>query len=481
MNLSTAARAANLIEDAETGEFVGSASDAKKAAGSLGLTLDYSPQFEDREWALLLKNCKLIAKVRYEEKDEAPGSRFLKKNKRWSACLGTVSPDLPDSELAEIDALVRYRRTDDAKGVGWSVRQSDKSWTHNIDSHLVGCVLKAHGHQAPEIIKGNCVRQPWHQRNIPFVPEEPGNRVWNLDSAQYVYKPVPGPYPHWQLILDHCGAGLPDGAEYLLKWIAWMLRHPFQQLPYLFLYSATQNNGKSSLHEAIALLMTKGVASADRALTNNNDFNGELANAVLAYIEEKDVSKSPGAYNKLKDWVTSPTIWIRKMHTTAFAQQNTLHFIQTANDPGACPVFPGDTRITMIHVPDLKDEIPKTVLLDLLRQEAPAFMHRVLTLDLPPVVGRLALPVVDTEFKRQQMEASVSDFIRAIGDYMADKKTAKLFATGFQSAFGTGDWPPTIREVRKEIATAGPYFRKLGIKVDFGKREEGGVPLMIHK
>ena len=37
----------------------------------------------------------------------------------------------------------------------------------------------------------------------------------------------------------------------------------------------------------------------------------------------------------------------------ASQQPNTTHWIQTANSRGKCPVFPGDTRITVIEVSDL--------------------------------------------------------------------------------------------------------------------------------
>ena len=42
-----------------------------------------------------------------------------------------------------------------------------------------------------------------------------------------------------------------SGTDYLLYWIAFLLRDPFQPLPYLFLYG-NQNSGKSILHQAIA-------------------------------------------------------------------------------------------------------------------------------------------------------------------------------------------------------------------------------------
>ena len=130
-----------------------------------------------------------------------------------------------------------------------------------------------------------------------------------------------------------------------------MIKYPFQPLPYLFLYGP-ENNGKSIFHESIALLMTKGCVPADRALTSTSDFNGELANCILAIVEEKDISKSKGALNKIKEWVTA------RMHLHSpdaydtYTQPNTTHWVQCANRRENCPVFPGDTRITVIHVPE---------------------------------------------------------------------------------------------------------------------------------
>jgi len=91
--------------------------------------------------------------------------------------------------------------------------------------------------------------------------------------------------------------------------------------------------------------MTKGVVRADRALTTKSDFNGELANAILAVIEEKQVAEHKGAMNKIKDWVTSNTLSIRKMRTDSYEQPSTLHFLQISNFFYSCPGFPGDTRI----------------------------------------------------------------------------------------------------------------------------------------
>ena len=282
-----------------------------------------------------------------------------------------------------------------------------------------------------EVILGSTIGKAWKLVNVPFQPEYPGNRQWNVDAAQYVYPPANLQYeetpchPHWDRILKHCGQDLDgvvresewcklhsikSGAEYLLYWIAFLLRDPFQPLPYLFLYG-NQNSGKSILHEAINLLVTKGVASADRALSSNNDFNGELANCVLAYIEETDLSASEKSYARIKDWTTNDELWIRRMRMDAYKQRNTLHFIQTANRLRNVYLESGDTRIVVIFVPDLEpgEEIPKNTLKEQLREEAPHFMRTIIDLTLPSPFSRLGLPPLWTRNKQRAEEINGND------------------------------------------------------------------------
>ena len=107
--------------------------------------------------------------------------------------------------------------------------------------------------------------------------------------------------------------------------------------------------------------------------SSNNDFNGELANCVLAYIEETDLSASEKSYARIKDWTTNDELWIRRMRMDAYKQRNTLHFIQTANRLRNVYLESGDTRIVVIFVPDLEpgEEIPKNTLKEQLREEMP--------------------------------------------------------------------------------------------------------------
>ena len=155
--------------------------------------------------------------------------------------------------------------------------------------------------------------------------------MWNRDAAQFVYAPVElkegemPQHPTWTKVMEHCGEdlntcipslpwckdwGISTGGDYLTAWVACMFQNPFGCLPYLFMYGP-QNSGKSSFHEALSLLLTNGVAKADRALTSDQGYNEELEDAILAVVDEVDISKAGSSvYNKLKEWVTGLTISI---------------------------------------------------------------------------------------------------------------------------------------------------------------------------
>ena len=272
--------------------------------------------------------------------------------------------------------------------------------------------------------------------SLPFREEYPGGRQWNLDAAQFKYKPAEladdeVPYhPHWDMIFDHIGheltpalrelpwaidANIRSGADYLRSWVACAFRDPFQPLPYLFLFGP-EDSGKSIFWESLGRLVTKGVVKADGALTS--EFNGELSGAIICAVEETDISKAPGAHAKIKEYVTGRTISIRKMRHDSFEQPNATHWVQTANKRENCPVFPGDTRITAVYVGDLLEEqkIAKPKLEPLLDQEAPHFLHTLMHLELPPAIDRLRLPVVTTASKHAAQEENQTELGRFIAE-----------------------------------------------------------------
>lgn len=451
-DLKTAARALGGAELADNkGYQFEHAEDAIKVAEALGGKIELEDKFKHRETVVKSnKDGRLVIRMEKTKDEARPQGGWAKiRGGFWEKVFEMKTDPIEDNHgVDEFDDRLRTLVTSECESAGWYVKANNGKWQRRPQGECKHWLQNAGlGKPEAEDVLGGCVNKPWELVNMPFKDEYPGKRQWNYNAPQFKYKPAKLqvdeiPYhPHWDKILNHCfcdldteikklqwakEANIRNGYQYGLAWVACCFRDPFEQLPFLFFFG-NQESGKSILHEALSLLVTGGVVRADRALTNNNQFNGELANGVLAIIEEKDISGSTTAYGRIKDWVTSKTIYIRKMRMDAYEQANTLHFMMMSNDQGACPVFPGDTRIMVIEVADLleDEEIPKSVLLRMLEDEALAFMQTLLNLELPQAQNRLHLPVVDT-YKRQRSQdmsrSGLESFIQITTNYAPGEK-----------------------------------------------------------
>lgn len=401
---------------------------AAKAASLLGGNVDIPNFAVVRNSALRQhKDGRLIFEFTAEANDPPDKLKgWLKKKDKWMQILNVQISAPTENDVGNYDDLLRHVVDTNNSDAGWML-YSDALWNQEPLTHIEKALF-AMNLQPNEIktIVGNGVIRPWRLANIPFQPEYPGGRIWNRDAAQLRFMPSVDvdalKYPTWLKILDHCGKnltpavtrntwaqinGIRTGGDYLKCWIASLFKEPEQPLPYLFFYG-DQNSGKSIFHEALQLLTTKGYVRADNALKSSSDFNAELEHAIICVVEETSLRKQTSAYERIKDWVTSRLLPIHRKTKTPYHVVNTTHWIQCSNDFSACPIFPGDTRITMIHVDNLPVEqlIPKKSLIPLLEKEAPDFLAAILNLELPHSPDRLNIPVIDTDDKEMAMEVN---------------------------------------------------------------------------
>ena len=422
-SLDIAARSHGGMEDEKGGFVFADGESAVKAAKMLGANTK-APKWIRGRSALLKqhKDGRLIVHIKREptdKYDEIPGWREDKG--QWKRLFDIKLQQPGESKAMDFDDLVRHVITENGDDYGWVIKTGSK-WHSEPMTH-VRVALKALHFSELEINKilGHCVLEGWTLTNEPFQSEYIGGRKWNRDAAEFRYLPKsdePFIFPTWQKILNHCGKGLDStvkrdgwcqangvktGADYLKIWIASLLQYPKEHLPYLFLYSKEERTGKTTLHEAVGSLMTRGYVRADTSLISSAGFNGELENAILCVVEETNLQKNPGARNRIKDWITASNISIHHKGRTPYQVENTVHFIQTGNETTECPIFPGDTRITMIHVPpfDLVEMVPTTKMKILLNNEAPDFMASLLKTEIPLSNDRLFVPTLDTEIKKQ--------------------------------------------------------------------------------
>ena len=433
-DLHTLARLNGGVETEKGGYHFRHAESVVKVFTQLGIAINLPTFVMSRVATVrpLYKEGKLVVHIESEGSDDGTKmAGWLNEKKLWKRVFKTSIPSSNGEEnKTDYDDLIRHVVSSSDQDAGWMVKR-DGAWCEEPLVH-VKLALTALGHDPKDInqIVGSGVMRAWKLVNKPFQPEYPGNREWNRGAAQLAVAPSTDDiellkYPHWTRILKHCGSGLDGaiadhewcksvgintGAEFLMLWVASLLRRPNMPMTYLA-FHGPQNSGKSIFHEAISqILVTRGVMRADNALQSQSNFNGELANAILCVVEETDLKHDKTAYNRIKDWVTSPEIMIRPLFAQGYMIPNCTHWIQCANELEACPVFPGDTRITLSYVPELKKEelIPKEELIVRLRKEAPDFLAALMAMELPASNDRLAVPTISTESKKRAEDKNKS-------------------------------------------------------------------------
>ena len=269
-------------------------------------------------------------KLRYSRIDllQTPGkikiaihSSFFKNFDGWTydytKYVKSVEYTPPVSELPTFDERLRYT-TERAKGEDWMLLDDRGHWNastyslvkdwikgNDISDDLVPVVLKHHSDKN------------WLLQRIPFAAQYPGCRIWNRDGARFSVTPRPGDFKFTKMVIDHVGDGLTPyldewceiqgiktGGEYLMWWAARLFQNPKGRLPFLFFFSPEQNSGKSSFHRTLLRLFanTNGWCELRKELLKD-DFNDLLRGCALAYLEEIDLSKSPTAYELIKNLV----------------------------------------------------------------------------------------------------------------------------------------------------------------------------------
>jgi hypothetical protein len=425
-SLSTAARSLGGMEDEKGNFHFLEAEVAATVAQKIGTEIKIPDYAASRKTTIKQHKDgqRIIVSIKKGDQDDPKSFQGWREEKGcWQRLYYTKTLKSENINTKSYDHLIRHLVSTDGQDQGWVIRSNDE-W-HSEPLGHIKIAIKALGLEETEAIKamGQCVSNPWIMVNKPFKPEYPGNREWNRDAVQLRFSPLEGDgpfvHPNWDKLINHIGVGLDLGVEedgwcrangiitggdYLRLWVASLFQNPFKHLPYLFLYSPEQQTGKTSLHEALKLLITsKGYMDVKSALINQSGFNAEMANAIICAADEIDLRQNKNAYNRIKDWITGLEILIHQKGRTPYMIKNTAHFIHTGNDPNECPIQTADSRIVVIRVPviDPLDMIPKDTFFHLLEKEAASFLATIFSLEIPKCSDRLSIPVIGTEAKEQ--------------------------------------------------------------------------------
>jgi hypothetical protein len=411
---------------------------ASTTAKALGLLINELPHWLLKRKCILKKSKdgNLVMSLAHESSDNPNQLNGWHLDKKvWTKVYpARLNQSISEPDTQNYDDIIRNLVNEDNVFVGWFIRTERNVWTKQpIENMRPALISMGVDERDLSHILGSGVMKNWRLVNRPFEPEYLPDRQWNKNGAKMLFQPsgAENPqFPTWNKIFTHLGKGLDatirqhpwckenaitSGAEYLKIWVAALFQKPLRPAPYLFLYSEEQNTGKSAFYESLQLLISdKAVIEGKIAIESKNDFSGELANAVLCYVNEVNLAKTNDkgslAYNRIKNWVTGMTITIHPKGKDPYQIPNSVHWVQTGNDPSYCPIFPGDTRITMIHVNPIPQEeiIPPHLFRKQLEKEAPDFMQEILSLEIPESNDRLIIPVVDTEEKKVAEQANTN-------------------------------------------------------------------------
>jgi hypothetical protein len=269
-NLHVAASLCNAIKTRKGSQQFKCLEDARRALSYLEARIQFPQVWADRPAIIEAGKDEGELVVILERKDDdsnPPGG--------WYAASGVKGSPGPKWELV-VQTTVEIKVVEAPDNLlRHAVEQHDSSWYLNTrdrwirkDRSEVTDVLKSIGYEHKEVpnMLGQAILDHWDIVAIPFGKEYPGNREWNLKGCQLAFKPSPGAFSTWEIVLTHIGKNIytlddewcqinnvTNGAQYLMYWIASLFQHPYEPLPYLFCFGE-QDTGKSILHESLSIL-----------------------------------------------------------------------------------------------------------------------------------------------------------------------------------------------------------------------------------
>lgn len=397
--------------------------------------------FEGRQHKLTTADDTFIVKVRVEDgDDEKDTSDWTRDNNYWT--FDSRFEVANYTQNTNTNDVIRYAHDPIKEKYNQYIwNQPTKTWRGSSESNCRN-ILAKDGIVGPAAaaVLGDLTHAAPHLIKIPFAPEY-HNGGWNKYGATLAFTPNfqgNGFAPTWDSIFTHLGKrltplveknqwckehGIRTGGQWLKYWTAFMLREPWRKEPMVFLYSPEQNTGKSTLKDALRLLMHNGhvdcAAALSRVQGNSTAFAGELVGMVLGYVEEKNLGGSKALYDHLKGLITDEEMSIEPKGGTPVLVKNYLHIIHTAQSAERAAVGTGDTRIQMIEVEPLGDKyVDSTTFKERLIEEAPDFMAEMMSLPLPERnIQRFTLPILtdsDKEVLMVSREEDIDAFLREL-------------------------------------------------------------------
>jgi hypothetical protein len=201
-------------------------------------------------------------------------------------------------------------------------------------------------------------RQRRQYRGIVFVPGGAGviNRCLNLWRGWGVV-PKAG---DWRLIRAHIEQVIADGnaefALYVIRWIAWSIKHPGAPAEVALVLIGEKGAGKGTLIrclERIFGLHAFQVTSRDEVI---GKFNGHLQDAILFVADEAYWGGDKRCVGRLQGMITEPKLPIERKGFDLVRVPNCLHVLMLAEPGWVIPAGRYERRYAALTVSDRRRE-----------------------------------------------------------------------------------------------------------------------------
>lgn len=407
VSLNTVCRVVNGAKSSENSFTCRTFAQAKEAAAYF--RIDLPALDEEKPVDFILKNGTLT--IEADKKGKIIPEGWAAKGRRLKFYTN-IDEAIP--EEGDYDTYIRHLSSPTNEDAGWALKRKDNSWglegqgtlknvllNRGLDTNLAFATL------------GGCAENPWWIVNEPFQGEFLSGRRWNRNGKRLIV-PEKGEHPTYDSIFAHLGGDLDHavfndpwcqshnvktGADWLKLWAASVFQRPKLHTPALIFWSVEQETGKSTFQRCLGMMIQGADGTVDIYNALMEKFNDALAGCVIGYVEDKELGVK--GMMKIKGWIDSPTIPIRAMRQNQYTLPNYLHVILAVNTLEQTPLEAADKRFTVIHVPNQPySAMSKVEMEATLAKEAPAFLSMLLNIPMPVPIGRLSIPVLETETKR---------------------------------------------------------------------------------
>jgi hypothetical protein len=134
----------------------------------------------------------------------------------------------------------------------------------------------------------------------------------------------------------------------LLDWLAFNVQYPGEKILYAVVLEGSQGTGKSLFGYVMKRLLGSHNVNSSTNETLHEPFTNWAKHCQLVIVEELMGYKRQELMNKLKPFITEPTVQIRDMYRPAYAQPNRFNFFAFTNHKDAIQLTKDDRRYCLL-------------------------------------------------------------------------------------------------------------------------------------